>query len=105
MNAIGIAGYNMRQETGGTSPMLRAGFSHNDLSVIQHTMDSTRCFSQISAATPGGLEGTRRTASSRCCIQFKGGQSADGGLGLEFECCQTIQSGMSALEPTLMQWA
>lgn len=36
------------------------------------------------------------------CIQFKGGQSADGQLGLEYECCQTLQRQMSALEPTVM---
>lgn len=33
---------------------------------------------------------------------FKAGQSPRGGLGVETECAQTLQSRMSALEPTVL---
>ena len=35
-------------------------------------------------------------------LAFKAGQSAAGGLGAEWEVCQTMQRNMSALEPTVM---
>ena len=35
-------------------------------------------------------------------LAFKAGQSAAGGLGAEWEVCQTMQSNMSALEPTVL---
>ena len=37
----------------------------------------------------------------RDAISFKGGQSAAGGLGVDEGACQTMQSKMSALEPTV----
>ena len=50
----------------------------------------------------GGQSGQdQRSVLVRDAISFKGGQSAAGGLGVDDGACQTMQSKMSALEPTV----